>query len=269
MNFDDLSNDAKELFEKLPQSGRIQNQTGMTITGWDFEKLRKAKFELRDAGFIDIKASFGGPFGRLQKNDTANKDMKESNEQVFSDSESQLYEPFKKWAEEEFLPDNFIKGRDIFEVVISANKRPSGSRKWEIPDIISISLKKYKYIPDLEFKTISFEIKPRSAAFDVYGIFEAISHSKFGNLTYYCFEYQNGDELYDNKEYQRIEQESKSHGIGLIQIWFKDHQKTIIEGEIILEAKPMKYDPATLSDFIERFIPDEIKNAIISRTNSW
>jgi hypothetical protein len=259
-----LSEDAQKLLEVLPSAGRIVNQTAKNLTGWDSDRLRKAKFELRDKGLVEMKASFGGPFGR-----TSEAPKIESSDKILASNEFELYEPFKHWAIGEFLPNDFIKGRDLFEVIISGHKRPKESKRWEIPDLISISLKKYKFIPELDFQTISFELKPNSTAFDSYGVFEAISHSKFGNKTYYCFEYPKEDEFIDNSEYQRIEQEAKIHGIGLIQIWFKDDEKKFLDGKVILEAKDLKYEPSTLSSFIEKFFPEDIKNRMMQMTQSW
>lgn len=258
-----LSEDAQRLFELLPETGRIVNATAMSLTGWDYERMRKAKFELRDANLVEIKASFGGPFGRISnipKTEIAN---------IIASNENELYEPFRDWIYEEFRPTDFIVGRDLFEVIISASKRPYNYGKWEIPDLISISIKKYRYVPTLVFQTISFELKPKDSAFNTYGIFEAISHSKFGNLTYYCFEYPKDEDFYDNSDYQRIEQEAKTHGIGLIQIWFKDEQKKFLDGQIILDAQQKNYDPGILSAFIDKFFTEDIKNRIVQLTQSW
>jgi hypothetical protein len=259
-----LSPDAQRLLELLPETGRIVNATAMALTGWDYDRMRAAKFELRDAGLVEMRASFGGPFGR-----TTNEPKATTSNNVLAAAENELYEPFRNWINEEFRPTDFVVGRDLFEVVVSANKRPNGSGKWEIPDLITVSIKKYRFVPELDFKTISFEVKPKGQAFNTYGIFEAISHSKFGSLTYYCFEYPKEDDFYDNTDYQRVEQEAKTHGIGLIQVWFKDEQKKYLDGQIILEAKPKGYDPGTLSNFIERFFPEEVKNRISVLTHSF
>lgn len=259
-----LTEDAQKLLDVLPASGRITNQTAINLTGWDFDRLRKAKFELRDVGLVEIKASFGGPFGR-----TTSAPKEESTDKVLASNEFEIYEPFKNWVCEEFTPNDFIKGRDLFEVIISGNQRPKDAGHWEIPDLISVSLKKYRYIPKLDFNTISFEVKRKGSAFDKYGIFEAISHSKFGNQTYYCFEWPKDVDFFDHKDYQRVEQEAKTHGIGLIQIWFKDEKKQFVAGKIILKAVSLSYDPATLSNFIERFFPEHIKNSLVQLTQAW
>jgi len=259
-----LSEDADKLLEMLPSSGRITNQTAKNLTGWDHERLKKAKFELRGKGLVEIKASFGGPFGR-----TPLAPKVETTDKILASNERELYEPFKKWAKEEFSPTDFTKGRDLFEVIVSGDKRPVEAGKWEIPDLISISLKKYKFIPELDFQTISFELKTKTTAFDIKGIFETISHSKFGNKSYFCFEFPKDEDYLDNGDYQRIEQEAKTHGIGLIQIWFKDKEKEFLNGKIILEAKDLKYDPNTLSLFIDRFFPDDVKHRLMTMTQSW
>ncbi|MCD1655984.1 hypothetical protein K7J14_14895 [Treponema zuelzerae] len=261
----DLSEDAVVIYEMLPDSGRIVNQTALNATGWEKDRLKKAKRELRDKGYIEIIASFGGPFGKITRTTPAST----SNVNVLAANEEELYIPFKKYIEETFLPDDFLKGKDLFDVIVSGNKRPKDIGKWEIPDAISISLKKFKYLPDYIINTISYEIKPKNTAFELSGIFEAISHSKFGSQTYYCFEQLEDEDFYDNDKYIRIEQEAKVHGIGLMQIWFLDENKTELNGKIILEAKQMKYDPATLSTFIDKFFPEETKNSLIQKTSSW
>lgn len=264
-----LSDDAKFLLEQLPDDGRrIINQTAIRITGWDWARLKVAKNELKWSGIIEVKASFGGPFGRktilpLAQNLSNN---------TFANHENEIYLPFKDWVVKEitqFFPDGFITGKDVMDVQVVGNKRPQGSGFWEIPDLICIACKKYKYIPDVEFNTITFEVKKKSDAFNPAGIFEAISHSKFGSRSYYCFEWSDQDDFFDTEKYERIEQEAKTHGIGLIKLFFTDAEKKFINGEIILEAKQLSYDPGLLSDFIDKFMPVETKNQLIRITGSW
>lgn len=269
MNNIELSDNAKSLLEQLPEDGRrITNETARRLTEWDTEVLKSAKQELKHAGLIEVKASFGGPFGRKTLQDTS---ITFSNK-TFAALEQELYLPFKEWILKEvtqFFPDGFVTGKDIFDVQVTGNKRPQGSGFWEIPDLICIACKKYKYIPDVEFNTITFELKKKSDAFNPQGIFEAISHSKFGSRSYFCFEWSDKDDFYENDKYQRIEQEAKTHGIGLIRLFFTDEGKKFIEGDIILEAKQLSYDAGLLSDFIDKFLPNDTKNQLIRMTNSW
>lgn len=265
----ELSENAKSLLEQLPEDGRrITNETARRLTDWNTETLKNAKQELKQANLIEVKASFGGPFGRKTPQPLLN----QTSTFTFARIEQDIYLPFKEWIIKEvtqFFPDGFVTGKDIFDVQITGNKRPQGSGFWEIPDLICIACKKYKYIPDVDFNTITFEVKKKSDAFNPQGIFEAISHSKFGSRSYFCFEWSDKDDFYENDKYQRIEQEAKTHGIGLIRLYFTDEEKKYIEGEIILEAKRLSYDAGLLSDFIDKFLPNEIKNQLIRMTNSW
>lgn len=250
-----VTDDAKYLLEQLPNDGRrITNETARRVTGWDVDRLKAAKNELKNCNLIDVKASFGGPFGRK----TIAPSINELSTSTFANLENELYFPFKDWVIKEitqFFPDGFVNGKDILDVQVTGNKRPQGSGFWEIPDLICIACKKYKYIPDIEFNTITFEVKKKADAFQPLGIFEAISHSKFGSRSYYCFEWSDQDDFYDNDKYQRIEQEAKTHGIGLVKVYFTDSDKKFLNGEVILEAKQLNYDPGLLSDFIDKFIP--------------
>jgi hypothetical protein len=257
-----LSEDAMVLLQLLPPVGRITNKTALQLTGWEMERLVKAKFELRGKGLVEIKASFGGPFGRIETGLPIAKTSKGPQ----AEREDELYLPFQKWVMDEFLPDGFDKEKDLFEVVVSGNKRPQSAGAWQIPDLISISLKKYKYIPTIQMETATFEVKKSSDAFGPYGIFEAISHSKFGNQTFYCFEWQDKESFFNRGDYQRIEQEASIHGVGLIRLWFVDDKKQHVEGEIIHPAERHDPDPSTLSSFIDRFVPEDTKKRIIERT---
>lgn len=254
-----LTEDAEELLKALPESGRITNQTAINLTGWSFERLKKAKFELKDLGLVDVVASYGGPFGRRTALPKSTGRVA-----VLAANESELYEPFRVLISSDFRPNDLIPGLDLFEVIVTGNMRPKDSSVWEIPDVVSLFLKKYDFVPQVVFRTASYELKPKGAAFEPYGVFEAISHSKFGNLTYYCFEWPEGDNFYDNNKYQRIEQEAKVHGIGLIQFWFVDIEKKRVSGKVILPAEERTYDPQTLNNFINRFFPDEVKNRLKS-----
>ncbi len=150
-----LTDDAKSLLEQLPADGRrITNDTARRTTGWDADKLKAAKKELQNFELIDVKASFGGPFGR--KTNAPLNPINTTN--TFASSENELYHPFKEWIVKEitqFFPDGFVTGKDILDVQITGNKRPQGSGFWEIPDLICIACKKYKYIPNVEFNTMN------------------------------------------------------------------------------------------------------------------
>lgn len=61
-----LGTDAKTLYDLLPEGKRITNGKAMEKTGWEKERLKIAKDELKEKKFIEVKASFGGPFGKMK-----------------------------------------------------------------------------------------------------------------------------------------------------------------------------------------------------------
>jgi hypothetical protein len=256
-----LSADATHLLEILPPSGRITNQTGVKITGWDYERLVAAKFELRNAGLIEIKKGWGGPFGRLPTSASVGPPPTSAQ----AGSESELYLPLADWIRGEFLPDDFDSEKDLFEVTVSANKRPASVGIFEVPDIISLSLKKYRYVPTVHMEVVSFEVKRAADAFSAYGIFEAISHSKFAHRSYYCFEWL--DEAFEKRaDYQRIEQEATAHGIGLLRCRFVDDQKKDVHVDELLEGRYLDPQPSVLNSLIDSFFEERVKKRIVERT---
>lgn len=162
------------------------------------------------------------------------------------------------WIFAEFLPIDFEFERDLFEVSIVADRRPLRARKWEVPDILAVSLKRYPYVPGVQMEVILFEVKRKANAFDLHSIFEAVSHSKFAHRTYYCFEWT--DITFRHiPEYQRLAQEAQVHGIGLIRAWFDDDRKRSIIPEIVLDARPVLPEPSVLNSVIDDLCPKETK----------
>ncbi len=256
-----LSSDAEALLKLLPPSGRITNPTGMKITGWEYDRLIAAKFELREAGVVEIKRGYGGPFGRVPTPAT----VESTQSTILAVEEKELYAPVADWISAEFLPDDYDHDRDLFEVSISAARRPSGAGTWEIPDILSVSLKKYLFVPQVLMEVTSFEVKPQGQAFNVYGVFEAISQSKSVHRAYYCFEWQDSG-FADRADYQRILQEAEVHGVGLIRVHFTDEKKKSILPEVLLEARALAPDPSALNGLIDMFFDEDVKTRISRRT---
>jgi hypothetical protein len=232
----------------------------MKITGWEYDRLIKAKFELRDSGKIDIRPGWGGPFGRIV---AVVPSVACTN--VIAGKEQELYAPLYEWIRKEFVPDDFVDGKDLFEVVISANKRPPLAGTWEVPDILSLAIKKYPYVPMPKMTVITFEVKKELDAFNVYGVFEAVSHSKFAHRAYYCFEHTD-DSFEKRPEVQRILQEASVNGIGILRLKFADQSKQSLVVNEVLEARERTPEAATLNNLIDAFFDEGTKKRIIERT---
>lgn len=246
----------------LPATGRITNPTAMKITGWDYDRMMKAKYELRAAGLVEVKKGWGGPFGRL---DQPGAPTSAGPAPVAAAGESELYPAVLAWVSAEFLPDDFDRDRDLFEVTTSADRRPPGAGTWEIPDIVSVSLKKYPFVPRVLMEVTSFEVKPQSQAFNVYGIFEAISQSKAVHHAYYCFEWTGGP-FQERADYMRIYEEAETHGIGLVRIQFVDATKKSIVAETLLDSRAREPDPSALNSVVDMFFAADVKQRIARRT---
>lgn len=259
-----LSSDAEHLLKMLPSTGRITNQTAVKKTGWDIQRVMTAKFELRDAGFVEIKKGWGGPFGKTSHLPIV---PTTTSLQIQANAENELYEPLQKWITSEFVPVDFDSDKDLFEVTISANHRPSAAGTWEVPDIICLSLKKYPYVPFIQMELTTFEVKKASDALSPYGIFEAISHSKSAHYSYYCFEWLD-DLLEIRAEYQRILQEASIHGIGLITFRFTDGKKSNVSVKELLEPQLLSPQPNAINVLIDSFFDESSKKKIIRRTGN-
>jgi len=258
-----LSADAEQLLRVLPSSGRITNQTAVKMTGWDIQRVTSAKFELREAGLVDIKKAWGGPFGKTSHPSIAQTAVAS----IQAAAENELYDPFRKWVQAQFVPDDFDSDKDLFEVTISANRRPPSAGAWEVPDILCLSIKKYPYVPFVQMELTTFEVKKASDALSVYGILEAVSHSKSAHYSYYCFEGLD-ESLEERADYQRILQEATVHGIGLVKFRFADEKKSVVSVTDLLEPRLLSPQPYALNEFIDSFFDDAAKKKILRRTGN-
>jgi len=259
----ELSNDATQLLNLLPATGRITNQSAVKMTGWDIQRVTTAKYELRDAGLVEIKNSWGRPFGKISQPSIA----QAATAVVQALIEDELYEPFSKWVQAEFAPDDFDCDKDLFEVTVSAKRRPSSAGAWEVPDVLSLSIKKYPYVPFVQMELVTFEIKKYNEALNPYGIFEAISQSKYAHYSYYCFEWLD-ESLEIRADYQRILQEATIHGVGLVHFRFVDDKKTAVRVTELLQPRLLSPQPNVLNVLIDSFFDEAVKKKIIRRTGN-
>lgn len=122
----------------------------------------------------------------------------------YKETEKKLYEMVQMWLETE-----------NYNVDITAHNLKNG--KWGNPDITGIKvLDTVTESKEIEITTI--EVKSGRSQWRQY-IFEAVSHTRFANLTYYCF-------AYPEAERNSLEQElflyAEEFGIGLLGIEMTD-----------------------------------------------
>lgn len=118
--------------------------------------------------------------------------------------EKKLYQMIKEWLETE-----------SYSVAVTADKTANG--KWGNPDVTGIKVID-TVSENKEIEIITIEIKPNVDQWKQF-IFEAVSHTRFANLSYYCFAYPESSR---NGHEQELYLYAEEFGIGLLGIEMED-----------------------------------------------
>lgn len=169
-------------------------------------------------------------------------------------AEADLYEPFRHAIESGYVPDNDLKPW-ICEITAFQGRRNTGGR-WTRPDVVLVAIQTFAYVPNKVFQVITFEIKPDlGTALD--GVFEAAAHSAFAHHSYLAF--PDSNDYDDNPLYDRINDECKRFGLGLI--LFED-VKNWDTYDFQVPAKYRDPDPQAVNDFIKGQISEKNREEI-------
>lgn len=114
--------------------------------------------------------------------------------------EKKLYQMIKQWLETE-----------DYNVDVTADKTANG--KWGNPDVTGIKVVD-TVSENKEVEIITIEVKPNLDQWKQF-IFEAVSHTRFANLTYYCFAYPESDR---NSLEPELYLYAEEYGLGLLGI---------------------------------------------------
>lgn len=134
----------------------------------------------------------------------------------------------------------------------AANKRSGG--KWGNPDIVGMN--RVEILGCTELEVASCEVKLSDAQWETF-IFEAISHKRFSNRSYYCYRTRNPEEpLPKGMEYY-----AERYRVGLVQITLSDNDlaelKEATDSKLeafvdkVRERFPGLYEPVPLQEKVD------------------
>jgi hypothetical protein len=99
------------------------------------------------------------------------------------------------------------------EICAMQGRRETGGT-WTRPDIAMVATRSFEFIPQRVFDIISFEIKT-SDNINIQSVFEASQHKRFA-MRAFLLAAMDEDHFEKLKEADRIKEEAKKHGVGVI-----------------------------------------------------
>ena len=146
-----LSHDAQRLREEL---ARLPLLGGAGHLNWSPDRLALAAEELVAAGHAEYHLDGVAPPSLVLARAVDDAPARRR--------ERDLYAPLQRWLQGHWGERHAsCDGEELFErnyvldVTISAERR-SGARRWEVPDLMSVTYRRYRYVPGISVELTSF-----------------------------------------------------------------------------------------------------------------
>ncbi|MGB7795113.1 MAG: hypothetical protein WBL53_02460 [Pseudonocardiaceae bacterium] len=266
----ETNQDEQALLEQIPRDGSaVGNRTVQRKLEWRDSRYWAVRDSLVDKGLVVRGRGRGGSVRITEienSTDTVTVPVAVGIDSIVGTGdqiesvmrrEIELYKPMadvirQGWARERRASPLAV------EVTALQGRRATGGI-WSRPDIVSVELKTYAYVPGKYLEVVTFEVKHADAA-NVQAIYEALAHRR--NATH-CYVL-----LYVPKEqsegwYATIIDDvwavARSHGIGLIVAAKPDDYETWEELEPAQRVEP---DPSRLDEFIATQLSEATKDKV-------
>lgn len=189
-----LPDDESALFNALPTDGSsVSNPSLRQYLKWNRNRYFLARDGLVDKGLVLRGRGRGGVVRRSQPEPSADADQvavvvqrgapdAEMIEAAIT-NEPNLYEPMRKVIERDWAQEH---RQDLLAVEITAfgGGRPDGI--WTRPDITTVEVRTFEYVPGKHLDVNTFEIKSPSSV-NVQAVYEALAHRRAATRSYVLF----------------------------------------------------------------------------------
>jgi protein tyrosine phosphatase (PTP) superfamily phosphohydrolase (DUF442 family) len=159
----------------------------------------------------------------------------------------------RDWARE--------RRQDLLAVEITAlgGRRPDGI--WSRPDITTVEVRTFEFVPGKHLDVNTFEIKSHNAV-NVQAVYEALAHRRAATRSYVLFYIPPERAAALKDDVDDIAAVARTHGIGVVTAADPEDYDTWDELE---EAKRVQPDPEKLNDFIAAQLSEPTRTLISRR----
>lgn len=259
---EDHSADRARLLTLVPPDGTaVGNISLIRQLGWSEKRYWYARDSLLETGVL-VRAKGGGGAVRRTHVDESTVTAESAEAEGIGTAaliykhEVDLYPPIR-----ETLWDSWSKERQIdplaVEITASQGGKVTGGR-WTRPDLVSVAVRTYRYLPGKYMEVVTFEVKP-SDAVTVTAVYEALAHLRSATHAYVI--YHVPDDIAESvkqviDEARRV---GRAHGVGVITMGNPKQWETWNELE---EARRVEPDPERLDEFIAVQVSPEARDRI-------
>jgi hypothetical protein len=259
---EDHSADRVRLLALVPADGStIGNTALMRALKWSQHRYWYTRDSLLEEGTIARARGRGGAVRRvLPEEGTASGPAAEA--ELVGEAtlayvhEAELYPPIRDTLERFWAKERQIEPLAV-EVTAAQGRRATGGR-WTRPDLVSVAVRTYRYLPGKYMEVVTFEVKPFDAI-DVKAVYEALAHLRSATHAYVIFHVPDQQDESANLTIEETCHVARSHGVGVIVMNDPADWDTWTELE---EARRVEPDPQRLDEFVARQLSDVVRDRI-------
>lgn len=258
MSSEDPSADEARLLCLVPEGGSaIGNNRLRAELGWDVAHYFEVRTRLLQKKALATRRGRGGSVYRVGPTVVVKGGEDRADAQVRQyGRESELYAPVSKALEEGW--SNALSHHDyLVQVTAGAGKKGTGGM-WTRPDITVVVVESYAYVPGKYLDVITYEVKP-AGSWNVAGVFEAASHSRFATQTFLLMHAPDGKESMPEEELERVQRECARFEIGLGLFRDPGSYETY---DFLVDPERRHPDPAEMNRFISQQLSDANRRLI-------
>jgi hypothetical protein len=247
---EDHSVDRARLLSHVPSDGSAVGNTALMRTlKWSEHRYWYARDSLLEEGKIVRARGRGGAVRRVVLEGDAVSEAAAEAEHVGEVTlaavrETELYPPIKHTLETDWAKERQIKPLAV-EITAAQGRRRTGGR-WTRPDLVSVAVRTYRYLPGKYIEVVTFEVKPFDAI-DVTAVYEALAHLRSATHAYVIFHVPGDEEESIKPTIDEACRVGRRHGVGVITMGDPANFETWEERE---EARRVEPDPQRLDEFI-------------------
>ncbi|MDZ5442188.1 hypothetical protein U2F26_05490 [Micromonospora sp. 4G57] len=262
-----LTEDQLTLLSALPRDGSsVSNPSLRHFLKWKLDRYFAARDALVDMGLVSRGPGKGGVVRRVQREESDETPVASAlrfgqpglaaAEGVFT-SEPELYEPMRAVIEDAWARDH---RQDLLAVETTA-LAAGHNGIWTRPDIASVELRTFQYVPGKHLEVNTFEVKG-SWAVNVQAVYEALAHRRAATRSYVLLHVPRSQALALAEAVAEVADAAREHGIGLVTAGDPCDYETWDE---VAEARRVEPDPERLNQFIARQFSEPTRSLIATR----
>jgi hypothetical protein len=261
-----LTDDERTLYKAVPADGSaITNPVLRSLLGWSSDADEDRYFAVRnaveDAGLIKRGRGRGGTVRRvplaLEVREEESVSVTETSEAVAEAlrRELDLYPPLRAVIRAEWAKEHRVTPLAV-EITAQQGRRATGI--WARPDIVSVEVRMFPYVPGKYIEVVTFEVKPADGI-SVQAVYEALAHRRAATHSWVLLHVPDERQGELESAIGEVAGVARAHGIGVITVGDPSDFGTWEERESAERVTP---DPERLNAFIRQQLSESAREEI-------